>query len=223
MATVAAVWPNGAKAQHSEDETQSLRYFLKSENFIKRVVTNRNSLLASVASIRDCTCTTDCLQLTLATLPLGKGGISIFPLPFPRFASVARNPEIWYPWPIFMPRSMTRTWRFDVNLQMAVLSPHEEVSDLFKQILDTANDRIHIGGLETLSFSYDLPEDGIAKISGYLHVNKTSQLPEAAVREWIVDDRIIGEVEWTPVFPGINGDWRQHSLIRYDGLGMIIR
>ena len=108
---------------------------------------------------------------------------------------------------------MTRTWRFDFNLQMAVFSLHEEVSDLFKQILDTANDRIHFRGLKKLSFFYDLPEDGIAKISGYLHVDKKSQLPESAVRTWIVDDRIKGDVQWTPIHPGKNGDWKQEPLI----------
>jgi hypothetical protein len=48
--------------------------------------------------------------------------------------------------------------------------------------LDAANDKFQIYGLEQSSFSYDLPEDGIAKISGYLHVNKTGKLAEAVVR-----------------------------------------
>ena len=48
---------------------------------------------------------------------------------------VARNPklETRKPWLIFMPQ--TRTWRFDVKLQMAVLSLHEDVSDVFNEIL----------------------------------------------------------------------------------------
>ena len=62
-----------------------------------------------------------------------------------------------------------------MNLHIAVLTLHEETSDLFKQILDAANDKFQIYGLEQSSFSYDLPEDGIAKISGYLHVNKKRQ------------------------------------------------
>ena len=38
-------------------------------------------------------------------------------------------------------------------------------------------------------------------------------LRASAVQTWISHDRIKGEVEWTPVFPGKNGDWKQHSLI----------
>jgi hypothetical protein len=36
----------------------------------------------------------------------------------------------------------------------------------------------HFNGLEQSSFSYDVPDDGIAKIEGYLHVNRTSLLAE---------------------------------------------
>ena len=69
-----------------------------------------------------------------------------------------------------------------MNLHIAVLTLHEDTSGLFKQILDAANDKFQIYGLEQSSFSYDLPDDGIAKISGYLHVNKTGKLAEAVVR-----------------------------------------
>ena len=96
---------------------------------------------------------------------------------------------------------------------MAVLSLHEDVSDVFKEILDAANVGVQIYGLEQCSFSYDLPDDGIAKISGYLHVDKKGKLSETAVRKWISDDRIKGEVVWTPVNPGKNGDWKQEPLI----------
>jgi hypothetical protein len=109
---------------------------------------------------------------------------------------------------------MARTWHFHVNLRIAELSLQEEVRDIFKEILNTANDRLQICGLKQSSFSYDLSQDGIAQISGYLHVNKTGKLTEAAVRTWMFDDRIIGEIVWTPIMPGKNGNWRQHSLIR---------
>ena len=52
-----------------------------------------------------------------------------------------------------------------------------------------------------------MPDEGLAKISGYVHVSKTSRLYESAVRTWILDDRINGEIEWTPDLPGKNGDW----------------
>ena len=71
-----------------------------------------------------------------------------------------------------------------------------------------------INGLAQSSFSYDVPgEGGLAKISGYLHVNKPANLTEATVRRWISDGRISGDIEWTPVLPGRHGDWKQHSLI----------
>ena len=101
-----------------------------------------------------------------------------------------------------------------MNLHIAVLTLHEDTSGLFKQILDAANDKFQIYGLEQSSFSYDLPDDGIAKISGYLHVNKTGKLAEAVVRTWISDDRIKGEVEWTPVFRTFSWQKWGLSLIR---------
>ena len=109
---------------------------------------------------------------------------------------------------------MARTWHFHVNLRIAELSLQEEVRNIFKEILNTANDRLPICGLKQSSFSYDLPQDGIAQISGYLHVNKKAKLTEAAVRTWMFDDRIIGDIVWTPIRPGNHGDWKQDSLIR---------
>jgi len=97
---------------------------------------------------------------------------------------------------------------------MPGLSQQEEVRDTFKEILVSADDRLPICGLEQSSFSYDLPDNGIAEIFGYLHVNKRSLLYDTSVRTWIFDDRIIGDIVWSPIRPGRNGDWRQHSLIR---------
>ena len=97
---------------------------------------------------------------------------------------------------------------------MAELSLQEEVRDIFKEILISANVRLPIRGLEQSSFSYDIPQNGIAEISGYMHVNPKGKLAEAAVRPWIFDDQIIGDIVWSPIRPGRNGDWRQHSLIR---------
>ena len=53
----------------------------------------------------------------------------------------------------------------------------------FKEILLSADDQIPILGLEQSSFFYCIAEDGIAQISGYLHVNKEGELTEDAVRK----------------------------------------
>ena len=58
-----------------------------------------------------------------------------------------------------------------------------------------------------------MPEEGLAKISEYFHVNTASRLYESAVQAWIFDDLISGEIEWMPVLRGTYGDWRQHPLI----------
>ena len=87
------------------------------------------------------------------------------------------------------------------------MSTQDEVCDLFKEILDDAEARnkLNFTGLEQSAFSYDLPEDGLVRISGYLHTKPQFVLTDSAVRTWISDDRIKGEIEWTPVFPGQNG------------------
>ncbi len=110
---------------------------------------------------------------------------------------------------------MARTWHFHVDLRIAELSLQEVVRDIFKEILDTANDRLQICGLKESSFSNDLPQDGIAQISGYLHVNKKGKLTEAAVRTWMFDDRIIGDIVWTLIRPGNHGDWKQDRIHKY--------
>ena len=66
---------------------------------------------------------------------------------------------------------MARTYRFDVTVHVGKLSGHEDVRDLFKVILHDAKERLEISGLEPCSFSYDVLEDCLAKIFGYLHVN----------------------------------------------------
>ena len=110
-------------------------------------------------------------------------------------------------------RNMSRTYRFDVSLRLDPLSSQDDVCELFKDILRAADARIKISGLENCAFSYDLPDNCLAKISGYMHVNKVSRLTETGVRTWIFDERIIGEIEWTPVMPGRHGDWRQEPAI----------
>ena len=104
-------------------------------------------------------------------------------------------------------RIMTRTYRFDAVLSIGAYSSQDDVCTLFNSILKAAQDGDGtLGGLEQCSFSYGMPEDGLAKISGYVHVNKTNTITEAAARGWICDDRIIGgDVEWRPVLPGRNG------------------
>jgi hypothetical protein len=68
-------------------------------------------------------------------------------------------------------QTTARTWHFRVRLRMPALSQQEEVRDTFKEILVSADDRLPICGLEQSSFSYDLPDNGIAEMFGYLHVN----------------------------------------------------
>jgi hypothetical protein len=75
-----------------------------------------------------------------------------------------------------MTENKARTWHFRVNLRMAELSLQEEVRDIFKKILISANVRLPIHGLEQSSFSYDIPQNGIAEISEYLHVNPKGKL-----------------------------------------------
>jgi hypothetical protein len=48
---------------------------------------------------------------------------------------------------------------------MSDLSQPEEVRDIFKEFLISADDQILIRGLEQSSFSYGIPEDGITQIS----------------------------------------------------------
>ena len=57
------------------------------------------------------------------------------------------------------------------------------------------------------------PQNSLGKTSGYLHVNKTATLTEAAVQTWIIDDQINGEVKWSPGLSRGNGNWKQRSII----------
>ena len=104
-------------------------------------------------------------------------------------------------------RNMSKTYRFDVSVHTGPLSSQEDVCESFKGILRAADARTKINGLENCSFSYNVPDEGLAKISGYIHVNKASKisgyipvnkasrLSESAVRTRILDDRISGEIE----------------------------
>ena len=111
-----------------------------------------------------------------------------------------------------MLRVRTQTRSFDINVQAGAMSDHDNVCGMFKDILNYASARIELRGLEQSSFLYDLPDDGLARISGYLHTNNRFLLTEAAVQGWILDDRIKGDVQWTPIHPGKNGDWKQEPL-----------
>ena len=64
---------------------------------------------------------------------------------------------------------------------MGPLSSQDDVCKSFKEILQAADARIKICGLENCSFSYDVPDEGLVKISGYLHVDKDSGLYETTV------------------------------------------
>ena len=54
---------------------------------------------------------------------------------------------------------------------------------------------IQLNGRENCSFSYNVPDEGLVKISGYVHhsvhVNKASRLYESAFRTWMRDDQWI--------------------------------
>ena len=105
-----------------------------------------------------------------------------------------------------------KTWRFDFPLKMPAFSDPEVVRDACIQILDSANIKSEIKDLEQSSFSYDVPEEGcLANISGYLH--GSAKINDTFVQKWIVDERISGEIEWTPILPGKHGDWKQQRPI----------
>ena len=89
---------------------------------------------------------------------------------------------------------------------MGPFSSQDDVCESFKEIMLAADARIKIRGLKNCSFSYDVPDEGLVKISGYLHVDKASRLYETTLRTWILDEQIIGEIEWTPVLPGRHGE-----------------
>ena len=108
-------------------------------------------------------------------------------------------------------RVRPNTWRFDLTLQMPLFSSPEEVCVVFRSILDDAQfspERFSIHKLKQCSFAYGVLEGDVAKISGYLHASE--QITEAAVRTWIFDNRIHGEIKWTPVMPGKCADWKKH-------------
>jgi hypothetical protein len=77
----------------------------------------------------------------------------------------------------------------------------------FKGILISANDRLPICCLEQSSFSYDMPDDGITKIDGYLHVNKSSLLANTAA---VLSERSYSMIESSEKLYG-PGDWRPLS------------
>ena len=57
--------------------------------------------------------------------------------------------------------------------------------------------------------AFGVSEGDVAKISGYLHASE--KITEAAVRTWMFDDRIHGEIKWTAVMPGKYSDWKKHD------------
>jgi hypothetical protein len=94
---------------------------------------------------------------------------------------------------------------------MPGLSQPEEIWDTFSEFFFSAHDKLPIFRLEQSLFSYDLPDNGLF---GYLHVDKRSLLSDSFVRLWMFHDQIIGDIVWSPIWTGRNGDWRQHMLIR---------
>ena len=112
-----------------------------------------------------------------------------------------------------MTQLMARTWRFDLTFRMDALSDSDEVCTFFKASLDAAQARLALPGLIQSSFFYDVPDEGLAQISGYVHLNRKCR--ETAVRPWLFDNRIKSdEIEWRPIHPGTTGDWKQQPLIK---------
>ena len=109
-----------------------------------------------------------------------------------------------------MAQLMARTWRFKTTLGVVALSDQYEACSTFKEFWNPAHAILEMRGLERSSFSYDVPEDGLEQISGYVHVKNKCNIAEATSKTWIFDDRIHGEFEWRPVLPGKLGDWTQH-------------
>ena len=109
-------------------------------------------------------------------------------------------------------RIRTRTWRFDLTLRVPPLSGQEDVLQVVRSILNKAHDNLAISGLDQSSFSYDVPDGELAQVSGYLHSARAA-IHQTAVRPWIYDDRVQGEIKWTAVLPGKNCDWKQHAQI----------
>ena len=100
---------------------------------------------------------------------------------------------------ILQPVSRARTWRFDLRLLMDALSGSDDVCISFKVLLNDAQERLALPGLEQVSFFYDVPDEGlgVAQVSGYVHFNKNIRsVREAALRTWLNDDRISREIEW---------------------------
>ena len=58
-----------------------------------------------------------------------------------------------------------------------------------------------------------MPQEGsIAHMWGYLHASY--KINDTAVHGWLSDGRIFAEnSRWTPVEPGKNSDWRQHTTV----------
>ena len=70
------------------------------------------------------------------------------------------------------PRVRRRTWQFDLTLQLPAFSSAEDVHLVFLAILEDAQDNRSIPGLQELSCSDDVPEDGgTAHISGFLQAS----------------------------------------------------
>ena len=111
-------------------------------------------------------------------------------------------------------RVRPNTWRFDLTLQMPLFSSPDDVCGVFRSISDDAQfsaGRCLIYKLKQCSFAYGVLEGDVAKISGYLHTSEV--ITEAAVRTWIFDNRIHGEIKWTAVMPGKYGDWKKHPHV----------
>ena len=109
-------------------------------------------------------------------------------------------------------RLCPKTWRFDLTLEMPLISGPDDVCSLFPSILDNAQfsaGRCSIHTLNQCLFAFGVPEGDVAKISECLHASK--KITEAAVQTWMFYNRIHGEIKWTAVMPGKYSDWKKHD------------
>ena len=115
-------------------------------------------------------------------------------------------------------QNMSHTYRFDVSVCIGPISSlltsanHSKTFCMLRTRDATASCQNSTQWTGKFLLLLWLPDEGLEKISGYVHVNKTSCLYESAVRTWILDDRISEEITSTPVLQ--KWDWKQHPLIK---------
>ena len=110
-----------------------------------------------------------------------------------------------------MDRLRAKTWRFDFKLEIGPFLCSDDVRISALSILKESHEKIPIRGLEQSSVSYNVPEYGVAEISGYLHAS--ADIWESTTDIWLRDNRI-SCLKWRAVLPGRNGNWKKDGIIK---------